>query len=483
MTAAESSSQRITRLHALDAELLLMEDAASPMYIGSLCIFEGPVPSRDECERFVASRLGAAPTHRKRVRAVPLGLGRPVLLDDVQFDIQYHVRRTVIESPYTEAALWELMGTLMATPLDRERPLWQFYIVEGLPDKRWALLAKVHHAMVDGVAGIGVLAAVLSERPDVAAIEPTMWTPAPEPSGFALVADALAGLREDAETWAMELRVARQRPREALVKARGVASGLYQYARRFIAPKTSSLQGQVHARRRYMRVTVQLDDARRIRDAFHCTVNDVILTLLSGGYRALLEYRGDDLSRVQLRSLVPASVRRAEGNGLEGNQFSAMFCELPVNIEPARARLDLVAQRMKEAKSSHMIEAGVWFAELIDLAPPMVVQAVSRAIVRGMHWLPQNTLTTVTTNVPGPSSPLYFRGRRMLSWSPYVPIYQGARIGAAVLSYNGVLEFGITADADSVQHLEIFARAIEADLATLLAAARATDVPPKELVR
>jgi diacylglycerol O-acyltransferase len=473
----------ITRLHALDTEFLLMEDAASPMYIGSLCVFEGPVPSRDECERFIASRLATTPLHRKRVRTVPLSLGRPVLVDDTQFDIHYHVRRTVIAAPYAEASLWELMGTLMATPLDRHRPLWQMYIVEGLPDDRWALLTKIHHALVDGVAGIGVLAAVLSERPDVTPIDKAAWTPAPEPSGFALVANALAGLREDVETWKMELRVALQRPQETFIKARALTSGLYQYVRRFIVPKTSSLQGQVHGKRRYVGVRVQLDDARRIRDAFRCTVNDVILTLLSGGYRALLEYRGDDLSRVQLRSLVPASVRRAATDGLEGNHISAMFCELPVNIEPARARLELIAQRMKDAKASHMVEAGVWFTELVDLAPPMVVRAVSRALVRGMHWLPQNTLTTVTTNVSGPSFPLYFRGRRMLSWLPYVPIYQGARIGAAVLSYNGALEFGISADADSVQHLEIFARAIEADLATLLAAARASDATQQELVR
>src|SRR5690349_14897088 len=123
----------ITRLHALDTEFLLMEDAASPMYIGSLCVFEGPVPSRDECERFVASRLATTPVHRKRVRTVPLGLGRPVLVDDAQFDIHYHVRRTVLAAPYAEASLWELMGTVMATPLDRHRPLWQMYIVEGLP--------------------------------------------------------------------------------------------------------------------------------------------------------------------------------------------------------------------------------------------------------------------------------------------------------------------------------------------------------------
>jgi diacylglycerol O-acyltransferase / wax synthase len=461
----------ISRLHALDTEFLLLEDADSPMCIGGLCVFDGPVPSREECERFVFSRLDALPTHRKRVRTVPFGLGRPVLIDDVHFDIRYHVRRTRLADPYSEAALHGLMAEIMSRPLDRQRPLWQLYVVEGLPDQRWALITKIHHAIVDGIAGIGVLAAVLSMTNEVQAIEEHVWRPAREPTGFELVADALRGLRHDAVLWAKDARIAAHQPQIPLRHARGIARGMFLYVRHALDRRTSSLQGRVHGSRRYTTLFVPLDDVRRVRDAHGCTVNDVILALLSGGYRAVLEDRGDDLGKVQLRSLVPASVRLTDIHDVSGNRISAMYCELPVSLESAPARLELIAQRMKEAKASHMIEAGAWFTEIVDLAPPLLVGAVSRLIVRGMHWLPQNMLTTVTTNVAGPSCPLYFRGRRMLTWSPYVPITQGARMGSAVLSYQGSLAFGITADHDSVTQLDAFARAIQADLEALLAGA------------
>jgi diacylglycerol O-acyltransferase len=465
----------ISSLHALDAEFLLIEDDDSPMYIGSLCVFEGPVPSRTECERFVASRLDAIPMYRKRLRAVPFGLGRPVLVDDPSFDLTYHLRRTSLTAPYDEAALWRLMGTLMSSALDRAKPLWQLFVVDGLPDGRWALITKVHHALIDGVAGIGVLAAVLSDRPEAPPIEPSAWTPASEPTRATLVANAFGGLRRDASVWSRDLLSAARNPRATFEHNRDVGAGLYAFARRLLGRKTSSLQGGVHGRRRYATVRVQLEDVRQIRSAFHCTVNDVLLTLLSGGYRAMLELRGDDLRRVRLHSLVPVSVRARDEHGVEGNRVSAVLCELPVGVDDPRARLDAMIRRMHQAKGSHMVEAGVWFTDIGDLAPPLVVRAISRAVVHAMHWMPQTAFGTVTTNVPGPALPLYFRGRRMLSWSPYVPITQGARIGTAVLSYNGALAFGITADYQSVQYLEVFARAIESDLAILLGRAHATE--------
>lgn len=475
MTATTAPRSGISRMHSLDTEFLLVEDAFSPMCIGSLCVFEGPVPSRDECEQFVMSRLDVVPSHRKRVRYVPFGLGRPVLIDDVQFDIRYHVRRTALAAPYSESSLHELMAQLMARPLDRHRPLWQLFVVEGLPEQRWAMITKIHHAIVDGVAGIGVLAAVLSAQPEVEAIVTDKWAPAAEPSACELVSDALAGLRQDGKIWAKEIRLAAAHPQIPLMRARAIGSGMFQYVRHALAKRTSSLQGRVRGRRRYAVVSLALEDVRKVRDANRCTVNDVILTLLSGGYRAMLESRGDDLGRVQLRSLVPASVRLPDVDDISGNHISAMYCELPVSIAPARARLELVVRRMKDAKASHMIEAGAWFTGVLDLAPPLFVRAISRAIVRGMHWFPQNMLTTVTTNVAGPGCLIYFRGRRMLSWSPYVPITQGARIGSAVLSYNGSLAFGITADYDSVHELDIFVQAVEADLAALLADTHATE--------
>ena len=467
------------RMHALDAEFLLLEDDRSPLHIGSACIFEGPAPSQGDCEQLVESRLALLPVYRKRVRFLPLGLGRPVWVDDPHFDLTYHVRRTALAAPHDHAALCARLGAIMSRPLDRSRPLWEMYIVEDLEHDRWALITKVHHALVDGIAGIGLVAAMLDLQAEFSRAQPAAWSPAPAPSARTLVRDAWTGLRADAAAWGRELARALQEPTRAAAHSGAIALGLARYVRKLVPAPRFSLQGAVSGQRGYACVRVKLDDVRTVGHAFGCKVNDVVLAILSGGYRAMLEHRGDDLARVRLRSLVPVSVRAPDARGELGNRVSAIFLELPVTPGDPKARLDRIAADMRRSKASHMIEAGVWFTELADLGFPLLVGSFSRLVTRVMHRLPQRALATVTTNVPGPALPLYLMGRRMLYWLPYVPIAQGARLGTAVLSYAGELAIGVTADEASVHDLDVFTRAVDADLTRLLERASAIQSQPR----
>jgi diacylglycerol O-acyltransferase len=255
--------------------------------------------------------------------------------------------------------------------------------------------------------------------------------------------------------------------------------GLSHYARRLIVTHpTTSIQGEIGSRRLYAFARASMSDLQHIRHAFGCTINDVVLAAVSGGYRALLEARGDRPADALVRSLVPASVREADARGVFDNRISAIICDLPVHLADPVARLRDVAAQMTHMKGSHMVEAGVWFMEIGDLAPPMLVGTISRLVARAMHRVPQGSLGTVTTNVPGPREPLYLLGRRLLEWLPYVPITQGVRVGTAMLSYAGQLVFGITADRDSVPDLTVFTRAIDAAIAELRARATAEAAGP-----
>ena len=468
------------RMHTLDAEFLHLEDSRSPMHIGGLCVFGGRAPSREEVMQLVAGRLGTVPRYHRRVRFLPFELGRPVWVDDARFELSYHVSVSSLDAPHDDASLCELMGRLMSTPLQRTRPLWRLWIVPHVDGERWALVAKIHHSMVDGISGIDLLAALFDKDPEAPRPVPVPWSPAPEPTVSALVRDAFGGLAQDARGWAARLSRAVMQPGVGVRDTLAVVVGLSHYVRRLVVTRSSSIQGEIGGRRRYAHAQVSMAELQRIRRAFGCTINDVVLAAVSGGYRALLEANGDRLDDALMRSLVPASVRQADARGVFDNRVSAIFCDLPVHLADPVERLHFIKGQMERMKNSHMVEAGLWFTQIGDLAPPMLVGGVSRLIARTMHRLPQASLATVTTNVPGPRDPLYFLGHRLLTWLPYVPITQGIRVGTAMLSYAGQLVFGVTADHESVPDLTVFTRAVDAGIAELLTRANTatSETPP-----
>lgn len=451
------------RLSALDTEFLHLEDGIAHMHIAGMSVFDGAPPSEAEVSELLASKLHRIPRYRQRIRPVPLELGRPVWVDDPDFNLAYHVRETALVEA-TDEATCKLMGRLMSQELDRNRPLWELWIVHGLPDGQWALISKVHHCMVDGIAGVGLLEALLDIDPDAELEPPRPWVADPEPSGPELVLDAWGGLAADLAGRVGGIPDLARHPGRTLRSLVDTASGLVRLTSRLGLTPRQSIEGSIGPHRVWAHSSATIDDIRRIRKAFGGTLNDVVLTAVTGGYRDLLLARGDDLARTELRTLVPVSVRREGVDGAVDNRVSAILYDLPVQVEDPAVRLHAVRTTMTELKASHMSDAGDAITSVANLLPPMVVGNASRLLNRYSRDHPQRSLDTVTTNVPGPQFPLFCLGRKMLEHRPFVPISHGLRVGTAILSYDGALSFGVTGDFDHAPDIGIVARGITTTL-------------------
>lgn len=447
------------RLRALDAEFLHLEDGLVHMHIAGACVFDDPPPTASDVEALVASKLHLIPRYRQRVRTVPCELGRPVWVDDPHFDLGYHLRHTALPAPGDDGAFCRLMGRLMSQPLDRQRPLWEVWLVEGLEGGRWALVFKVHHCMVDGIAGVELLTVMLDLRADSVLTEPRAWAPRPEPPGALKVLDAWGGLASDLLAGARRIPASLARPVSTARSTASTLAGALRFVRHLVPTRPLSIEGAVGPHRVWAHSSASLADVKTICSYFGGTVNDVVLAAVSGGYRALLAERGDDADRAVVRSLVPVSTRHDDGHGIPDNRVSALLCELPVSIADPEERLDAVHQEMRRLKSSSISEAGEAVVTLGNLAPPMAVGSVSRMAIHSMGRFGQRSLNTVTTNVPGPQFPLYCLGREMREYLPFVPISHGLRVGTAILSYNGRVYFGVTGDAPTMADVGVLARA------------------------
>ena len=455
------------RLDTLDAEFLHLEDGIAHMHIGAACLFANPPPSFDDMAGMIGAKLHLIPRYRQRVRSVPLELGRPLWVDDPHFNLAYHLRHTALPAPGDEAAFCRLMGRIMSQPLDRDRPLWETWLVEGLEGEHWALVPKVHHCMVDGIAGVELLSVLLDLKPDTKVAVPEPWEPQPEPHGAAKVFDAWGGLASDVLATARGLPRAITHPSSAIRSGVGTARGLARFTGDLGATPPLSIEGSIGPHRAWAQSSASLGDVRTIRSVFAGTINDVVLAAVSGGYRELLLSRGEDADRALVRSLVPVSTRHDDGHGGTGNRVSALLYDLPVQIADPVERLEVVHEQMTELKASHMAEATESVIAIGNLAPPMVVGPLSRMIVRATHRLPQRSVNTVTTNVPGPQFPLYCLGREMLEYRPFVPISHGVRVSTAILSYNGRLFFGFTGDYATASDVHVLALAASAGIEQL----------------
>ena len=455
------------RMDTLDAEFLHLEDGIAHMHIGAACLFADPPPSFEDIAGMIAAKLHLIPRYRQRVRSVPLELGRPLWVDDPHFNLAYHLRHTALPAPGDDAAFCRLVGRIMSQPLDRDRPLWETWLVEGLEGGHWALVPKVHHGMVDGIAGVELLRVLLDLEAHAKVGFPEPWTPQPEPHGAAKVLDAWGGLATDVVAIARRLPRAITHPADTIRSTIGTARGFARFAGDLGATPPLSIEGSIGPHRTWAHSSASLDDVRAIRAVFAGTINDVVLAAVSGGYRELLLSRGEDADRAIVRSLVPVSTRHDDGHGVSGNRASALLYDLPVQVADPVERLDVVHEQMTELKASHMAEAGEALTTIGNLAPPMVVSSVSRMAVRAIHRLPQRSVNTVTTNVPGPQFPLYCLGREMLEYRPFVPISHGVRVSTAILSYNGRLFFGITGDYATAPDVHVLALAASAGIEQL----------------
>ena len=451
------------KLSALDAEFLHLEDGSVHMAIAGACVFADPAPGIDELEALVASKMHLIPRYRQRVRTVPFELGRPVWVDDPEFDLGFHVRHTALPAPGDDAAFCRLMGRLMSQDLDRDRPLWEAWLVEGLAGGKWALVFKVHHCMVDGIAGVGLLTALLDLAPDAPSGARAVGAP-PGAPGCAEGAGRLGrpGRRPGGHGACRAEHGRPPRPHAAVGRLHGHRHGPVHRAP---LPHCAAVhRGSHRPPPRWAHSSASLADVKTVRTAFGGTVNDVVLAAVSGGYRALLLERGDDVDTATVRSLVPVSTRHEDGKGVPDNRVSALFIDLPVHIDDPVERLEAVRAQMAGLKSSGIAEAGQVMASASDLVPPMLLGTVSRTVIRSMHRFGQQSLNTVTTNVPGPQIPIYCLGHEMQEYRPFVPISHGLRVGTAILSYNGRLFFGVTGDFRTTPDVGVLADATAAGI-------------------
>ncbi len=453
------------QMSALDAEFLHFEDGVNHLHIGACAHFEGPPPTEEEFYDSMARCLDRIPRYRQRVHALPFQLGRPVWEDDPGFDLGQHLFHSTLDTP-EETTLQELMAEVMSTELERRRPLWEMWLVDGLPDGEWALLAKVHHCMVDGVAGVGLMEEILDLTPDPPRDGPTPpWAAAPAASETRLVADAVGDLLGTMVRWSTQVVGALTRPMETLGAMRTFASGVSSWLGEARPTPLTSVDGTIGPQRCWRGVHVPLAEAKAIRAERGGTVNDVILTAVTRGFRELLLARGEDPQAIEIRTLVPVSVR-THADRLD-NEVSALVADLPVEISVPELRYEAIRSESRWLKLSHEAEVAENVTSLAELVPAPLMAYGSRVAAAVLRRHPQRNINTVTTNVPGPQVPLFAAGRRMTAYYPYVPVAFGIRFAVAILSYDGELYFGITGDRDSAPDIDVLADGIEAGVTEL----------------
>jgi WS/DGAT/MGAT family acyltransferase len=458
------------RLTPLSAAFLHAEDAdpTTSMAIGSLAIFAPPAPAFEEFATTIAGRLPLVPRYRQRVARVPFDLAAPVWVDDPDFDLSWHLRHTAVAPPAGPGEVGALMARVMGQRMDRSRPMWEYWFVDGLPDGRWGLLSKLHHCMVDGVSGTDIYRLVLDTQPTPMPPVPDEWSPRRPPSTTRLVVrgawDTARQPFEDVRGLAATLTSPRALARTTARTARGLAA----MAAAALPTSRSSLVGPIEATRRYAWTSVAMDEVARIRSALGGSVNDVALAAISAGFRTLLEHRGEEPTAHALRSLVPVSVRAPGEESIPDNRISLLLPWLPVDLDDPVERLAVVRDRIRALAAAHEPEAGTAITTLAEHGPFGPVASG----VRFAFHLPHRHLTTVTTNVPGPRQPLWALGRRLETILPWVPIADRVRIGIAIFSYDGTLTFGITADWASTPDVGVLADGIRAGMDELSEAAR-----------
>jgi diacylglycerol O-acyltransferase / wax synthase len=456
------------RLSGLDSSFLHLESLETPMHVGAVSIFDGE-PFFDDDGRFrladarelVASRLHLIPRFRKRLQTVAFQQGRPIWVDDDRFDVGYHVRLTALPSPGTREQLLTLCNRVQEQLLDRSRPLWELWFVEGVEDGNIALIQKTHHALVDGVSGVDVATVLLDFTPEPTVLDPPEWRPEPPPSRERLLIDTLRErVSEPAEIVRSARRILRG-PRAALRRAQELTGSLQTLlGRDFVAPRTS-LNPSVGRHRRFEPVRIPLDDVKTIRHVLGGTVNDVILAGVTGGLRQLLESRGESVDGLRLKVLCPVSVRAEDEQLALGNRVAAMFVALPVGEEDPVVRLREVSAVTADLKERRQAVGAAFLVDLTRYAAPTLLGLAGRAVQR------QPFFNLVVTNVPGPQVPLYCMGSRMFEAYPIVPLARNLSVGVAILSYCGQLHFGLNADRDAFADLPAFAAGIEDAFAEL----------------
>ncbi|MGV1047873.1 MAG: WS/DGAT/MGAT family O-acyltransferase [Solirubrobacterales bacterium] len=441
------------RLTGLDTSFLHMERAGAHMHVASTMIFEGPAPSHAEFRDHIASRLHLVPRFRQKLRFVPLDQGRPVWVDDPHLNLEYHVRQTALPAPGSDEQLRNLAARIFSQQLDRSKPLWELWLVEGLGGGRFAIIGKSHHALVDGVSGVDITTVLfdLDAEPQGSSSSPP-WLARPEPTDLQLLSEALRERLTSPKEIVRGVRAVFRGPRQVL---RGIGATSKFVGTGMSAPH-SVFNVEIGPHRRVAMTQASLAGLKRVKDAHGGTVNDVILSIVAGGIGNYLRARGHDTEDLELRAMVPVSVRATEEHGALGNRISAMMAPLPVWCEDPVERLRVTTERMGDLKSSGQAVGAEILTKITDFAPTTIASQAARLQPA------QRFFNLVVTNVPGPQFPLYVLGRKMESIFPMVPLARRQALCVGIMSYNGQVNFGLIGDYDAMADLESFALDLEA---------------------
>jgi diacylglycerol O-acyltransferase len=463
----------VERLTALDASFLYLEEPDTPMHVGGVLVLECPagVLDHDALVGLVRARLPLVPRYRQRVLEVPGHLANPVWVDDPDFDVSYHVRRSALPRPGNEGQLLDLVARLTARPLDRRRPLWEMYLVEGLAEGRSAVITKTHPALVDGLAAIDIGQVILDESPDAPGAPPGdrgEWRPRRAPGQVALVWEAVEEYLQRPSAVVETARTAVGDVRATAARWAGVAGGIVTAAARTaVRPAPMSpLNAPIGRQRRVAVARAALDDVKVIRKASGGTVNDVLLAVVTGALREWLLSRGEPVvGSTSVRALVPVSVRSDEDD--DASRVSSLLVDLPVGEPNPRVRLARISYAMRALTQSNQSVGADTLSALSGFAPPTLHALGARAA----SGLSRRLFNLLITNVPGPQTPRYAGAARMVEVFPVVPLAKGQGLAIGLTSYDGTVYVGLNADRDSISDVDVLADLIEQEVTSLVESA------------
>jgi WS/DGAT/MGAT family acyltransferase len=468
--------KHLDQLTSIDASFLHQEGPASHMHIGAVLVFEGPPPAFDDYLEHVRGRLHLVPRYRQRLATPPLESGRPVWVDDPSFNLEYHIRHAALPVPGTEDQLFALAARIVSQQLDRSKPLWESWLVEGLEKDRFSLIFKTHHSLVDGVAGVDLASVLLdlAATPAARGGELQPWQPRPSPSRAELLVAGMRGMINTTTHLMTRALKATTKPASSLGVVRDAVEGLGEIVWAGLNPAPDTpLNVEIGPHRRYTVVRQRLDDYKLIKHVLGGTVNDVVLAVVSGALADWLLSRGIRTEGLEMRALVPVSVRSKDDHGTLGNRLTVMRGPLPVYIRDPVTRLRFVRRAMDGLKESKQAVGAATLAAVNNLAPPTILAQASRLNFS------TRLFNLIVTNIPGPQFPLYVLGRELLELYPVAFLPKNHSLAIAIMSYNGAIDYGLLGDYDALPDIEVIGQGIDHALNELLAAARAQSSRPE----